>query len=353
MGPSKDVAIQSPGARRTAGIARLMARELPGMETLRMPTISVLMPVYNAAGYLSEAVESILGQTFADFEFLIVDDGSTDRSPAILERYAARDRRIRLTSRPNTGHTVALNELLGVAGGELLARMDADDIALPTRLARQVDYLRAHPDVVCVGTAVHFIDSAGRFLRARHPGMDHEEIQERALAGDCPLNHPSVMMRRAAVEAVGGYRAEFQPAEDLDLWLRLGEVGRLTSLPEVLMKYRQHTGSFSERYQRLQRERSAVAVLEACRRRGIPPRDVALSPWRPVDRRSRMQTYIGYGSRGLDRSDYRMAFHYSLQAIRQIPWRLGGWQLLARVLRRRLVRALRKRPQAPAADVKP
>jgi glycosyltransferase involved in cell wall biosynthesis len=319
-----------------------------------MPTVSALMPVYNAEPYLAEAVESILGQTFADFEFLIVNDGSTDRSGAILERYAARDRRIRLTSRPNTGYTVALNQLLDLASGEFVARMDADDVALPQRLARQVDYLRAHPDVVCVGSAVHMIDAAGRFLRNGHPGMDHEAIQQRALAGDCPLNHPSVMMRRAAVEAVGGYHAEFEPAEDLDLWLRLGEVGRLVNLPEVLMKYRQHVASFSEQYQRLQLERSAAAVLETCLRRGIPPRNVVVSPWRPVDRRSRMQTYVGYGCRGLERNDYRMALHYGLQAIRQVPWRAGGWWLLARLLRRLLVRDLLGRsPRPPASDAEP
>jgi len=318
------------------------------------PTVSVLMPVHNAERYLAEAVESILGQTFTDFEFLIIDDGSTDRSRAILERYTARDRRIRLTSRPNTGYTVALNELLGLARGELVARMDADDVALPERVARQVEYLRAHPEVVCVGTAVRFIDAAGRFLREGHPGMDDEEIQKRALAGDCPLNHPSVMMRRAAVEAVGRYHPEFQPAEDLDLWLRLGEVGRLTSLPEALMKYRQHAASFSEQYQQLQLARSAAAVLEACRRRGLPPRDVVVSRWRPVDRRSRMETYVGYGWRGLERDDYGMALQYSLRAIGQLPWRTGGWWLLARLLRRVLVRGLlRRSPRAQADDVEP
>jgi len=309
-----------------------------------MPSVSVMMPVYNAQPYLAEAVESILGQTFADFEFLIVDDGSTDRSGAMLERYAARDQRIQLTSRPNTGYTVALNELLDLADGELVARMDADDVALPQRLARQVDYLRTHPDIVCVGTAVHFIDSAGRLLRDAHPGMDHEALEERALAGRCPLNHPSVMMRRAAVVAVGGYRARFEPSEDHDLFLRLGEVGRLANLPEVLTKYRQHPQSASEQYQRLQCERSAAAVLEACRRRGIPPRDVAVSPWRPVDRRSRMQSYVDDGRRGLRRGDYRMALHYGLQAVAQVPWDPAGWRLLARILRRLLARALLKRP---------
>ena len=317
-----------------------------------MPTVSALMPVYNAEPYLAEAVESILGQTFADFEFLVVNDGSTDRSGAILERYAARDRRIRLTSRPNTGYTVALNQLLDLASGEFVARMDADDVALPQRLERQVDYLRAHRDVVCVGSAVQFIDGAGRFLRNAHPGMDHEAIQQRALAGDCPLNHPSIMMRRAAVQAVGGYHPEFEPAEDLDLWLRLGEVGRLTNLPEVLMKYRQHARSFSEQHQRLQLERSAAAVLEACRRRGIPPRDVAVSPWRPIDRRSRMQIYIRYGRQGFERSDYRVALHYGLQAVAQVPWDPAGWRLLARILQRLLARALLKRPPRASADAK-
>lgn len=320
------------------------------MESRMTPPVSVLMPVYNAGRYVAEAVESILGQTYADFEFLIVDDGSTDRSRAILERYAARDPRIRLVSRPNTGYAAALNELLGLARGELVARMDADDVALPERLLRQVNYLRAHPEVVCVGTAVHFIDGGGRFLRDGHPGMENEEIQERALAGDCPLNHPSVMMRRAAVEVAGGYHPEFQPAEDLDLWLRLGEVGSLTNLPDVLMKYRQHIASFSERHQLLQLERSAAAVLEACRRRGIPPRPVAVNSWRPTDRRSRMQTYVGYGCLGLERDDYGMALHYGLQAVGQVPWRAGGWWLLARILRRVLVRGLRKRA---LTDAKP
>jgi glycosyltransferase involved in cell wall biosynthesis len=317
------------------------------------PILSVLMPVHNAEPYLAEAVESILGQTFADFEFLIVDDGSTDRSRAILERYAARDRRIRLTSRPNTGHSVALNEMLARARGELVARMDADDVALPERFERQVTYLRAHPDVVCIGTAVQMIDRAGRLLGEAHPGMDHAEIQRQAMAGRCPLNHPSVMMRRASLAAVGGYRPEFQPAEDLDLWLRLGEVGLLANLPEPLMRYRQHTASFSERHHQVQLERSAAAVLEACRRRGIPPEEMALQPWRPVDRASRAETYVGYGWRGLERGDYAMAVHYAGKAIGQAPWRRGGWWLLARVLRRLLARPQPKRPPRAPADAKP
>ncbi len=112
------------------------------------PKVSVLMPVYNAGRHVAEATRSILARTFGDFEFLIVDDGSTDRSRSILERFAAEDPRIRLVSRPNTGYLVALDQMLGRARGELVARMDADDVALPDRFARQVRHLDAHADCV-------------------------------------------------------------------------------------------------------------------------------------------------------------------------------------------------------------
>src|SRR5213082_3006291 len=128
------------------------------------PVVSVLMPVYNAQRYLPAAVESILGQTFRDFEFIIIDDGSTDRSGEILRKFAAEDPRIKLISRPNTGYVVALNEALSCASGEFVARMDADDISLPTRFERQVAYLREHTDCVLVGTNVITMDSDGAMI---------------------------------------------------------------------------------------------------------------------------------------------------------------------------------------------
>ena len=115
------------------------------------PQISVLMPVYNAERFVAEAVQSILSQTFGDFEFIIIDDGSSDGSLEILRRFERADSRIRLSSRPNTGYTVALNEMLAMASGQFVARMDADDVAMPQRLQKQVDYLCAHPNCVVVG----------------------------------------------------------------------------------------------------------------------------------------------------------------------------------------------------------
>src|SRR5512135_1833139 len=140
------------------------------------PLISVCMPVYNAERYIARAVESILGQTFGDFEFLILDDGSTDGSLEILRRYANHDPRIRLTSRPNKGLPPSLNELVDQARGEFIARMDADDVALPERFARQVEYLRAHPDCVLVGSRVQLVDPEGDPLCDWCTMQEHEAI---------------------------------------------------------------------------------------------------------------------------------------------------------------------------------
>ncbi len=188
-----------------------------------MPLISVVMPVYNAEHYVGGAIESILTQTLADFEFLILDDGSTDRTPEILKRYAERDPRIHLVSRPNRGLVPTLNEGLALARGEFIARMDADDLALPQRFERQVAYLREHPEVLCMGGAAMEIDAAGRDLVVTRNPPDDETIQEFLVTGHNRLFHPTVMMRREPVLAVGGYREEMKVGQDLDLWLRLGE----------------------------------------------------------------------------------------------------------------------------------
>jgi Glycosyltransferase like family 2 len=135
--------------------------------------------------------------------------------------------------------------MLQQAQGDLIARMDADDIALLERFARQVEFLRNHPKVDVVGGAQEHIDSKGYHLTVSREPKEHDEMQERALSGVCPINHPSVMMRRKAVLAVGGYRVEMMPAEDLDLWLRMGERGRLANLPDVITRYRLHDSSVS------------------------------------------------------------------------------------------------------------
>lgn len=293
------------------------------------PLISVLMPVYNAERYVAEAVESILGQTFTDFEFLIVDDGSTDGSLAILRRYAEQDNRIRLISRPNTGLVIALNEMLGKARADLIARMDADDIAMPGRFAAQVAFLRDHPEVVCVGGRQQIIDASGRPLWVYHPPESDPEIQEVALSGRCPINHPSAMMRREAVLEVGGYREEMMPAEDLDLWLRLGERGQLANLPQVVLKYREHDRSVSAVRQHQQLEKFQAASDQACDRRGITRRCLPADAWRPIDRASRHARAVQCGWALFNQGDRQSALEYGARAVAFKPLQPDGWRLLA------------------------
>jgi glycosyltransferase involved in cell wall biosynthesis len=286
------------------------------------------MPVYNARRYLAEAVESVLAQTFGDFELIVIDDGSTDGSLRILRRFERRDRRIRLVSRENRGLVATLNEMIAMARGDLLARLDADDVAMPERFAVQVAYLRDHPDVVCIGTQIHVIDEFGRIKYNSHPGMDHDRIQELALAGECPLAHTSVMMRRGPVVAVGGYREEMEHAEDVDLWLRLGEVGRMANLPDVLAKYRFHDRSKCEVFMADQARFLKLASDRACERRGIAPRFVDQRPWRTTDRDTKFAETVESGWAGIAHGDRRKGLDYGKKAVRLMPRRKEGWWLL-------------------------
>ncbi|MBD3883569.1 glycosyltransferase [Phormidium tenue FACHB-886] len=298
---------------------------------MSIPLVSVIMPVYNAERFVAAAVESILGQTFEDFEFLIIDDGSTDRSRSILERYAVRDARIRLISRPNTGYTVALNELLQLAQGEFVARMDADDIAQPDRFRLQVTRLQQEPDLVCLGGAHGMIDEKGRWLTCLAMPETNAEIQALALAGHTPINHPCVMMRRSAVLQVGGYDPALAPCEDLDLWLRLGEIGRLANLKEMVLKYRLHAHSVSEQQGALQNQKAREACKRAWLRRGIPNgRFEATAAWRPsTDPQSRCAFMLRYGWWAFNSGQRQTALIYGLKAIQISPLQSEGWQLFA------------------------
>lgn len=208
--------------------------------------VTVLLPVHNAQRYLRAAVGSVLRQTFRDFELIVVDDGSTDASAGILQAFARQDRRVRVITRTQSGIVGALNDGLKAGGGDLVVRMDADDIAEPGRLAAQVQFMATHPRCVAVGTDVLFTDPEGGPLIRRNPATAHERIMDQLLVGNGgALIHPSVMFRREAMERVGQYRERYQWIEDLDIYLRLSEVGELANLAEVHLRYRQHLKSIN------------------------------------------------------------------------------------------------------------
>jgi glycosyltransferase involved in cell wall biosynthesis len=194
------------------------------------PRVSVVLPARDGGAYLADAVASILAQSFADLELLLIDDGSRDGAVAALAPLAARDPRLRLLENPGAGLVAALNYGLGQARGELVARMDADDFARPERLARQVAFLDASPDVALVGAQVAFIDAAGAPTgeRSRFPTAPAAVAAALAARG-CVIRHPTIVARKAALLAAGGYRAPCEGAEDYDLWLRLSERARLAN----------------------------------------------------------------------------------------------------------------------------
>ena len=199
---------------------------------MTIPAVSVLMGVWNGAPRVREAVGSVLGQTMGDLELIVIDDGSTDGTPAILESFG--DPRLRVERRARGGLTSALNRALALARAPLLARLDADDLAVPERLARQVAFLDAHPDVGLLGSAAREVDPSGRAIRTVCPPTDDAALR-RALIRSNPFVHSSMMMRRAAVELVKGYDPSFPVAQDYDLWMRLSRVTRMANLAEPLV----------------------------------------------------------------------------------------------------------------------
>ena len=248
------------------------------------PRVTVVLPVWNAGEYLAAAVESIRGQSLADWEMLAIDDGSTDGSRQVLDDFARRDGRITVTSRPNRGLAATLQEGIERSRTGIVALMNADDISHPDRLARQFAFLRRHPTVAALGTQTRLlVDGHATTIESRLP-LSPEACQ-RFLPVAPPLAHPTVMLRRAAVLAVGGYRPR-STVEDYDLWLRLADRFDLANLPEALLDYRLHDGQFSS----ARDEKVAVATLvvraaAAERRAGRPdPLDRAHADRATADR---------------------------------------------------------------------
>jgi glycosyltransferase involved in cell wall biosynthesis len=288
------------------------------------------MPVYNGGRYLREAVESVLRQSCADFEFVIIDDGSTDGSGAVLTEYARGDARIRLVQRENRGLVFSLNEGIAEARSGIIFRMDADDICRPDRLRLQLDFLDRHPEIVCVGGTWDVIDERGRHLTTLQPPLEDAEMQAGALAGHAPLCHPTAAFRRGPFERVGGYRPEAFPAEDLDLWLRLGEIGKLANLPDVLIAYRLHNNSISSRAGTSQRDRAFWICSQAWARRGIAGNFTSQWDWRPgPDRASQHRFFVRHGWWAFNSGQSRTATLYGLKAVATDPRRAAGWRLLA------------------------
>lgn len=201
--------------------------------------VSVIMSVYNTGKYLEEAIESIVNQTYQDFEFIIVDDCSSDRSLAILKEYEKRYDNIKLLYNvKNIGLTKSLNKAISVAKGEFIARMDADDISELHRFERQIAYFEEHADIDILGTFSNDINGHGEIFRKRTTPVHHNDIV-RMLPKLCPMAHPTVMFRKDRLASIGFYNEKYRTSQDLEMWFRAAGVGlRFANIPEFLFKYR-------------------------------------------------------------------------------------------------------------------
>ncbi len=226
------------------------------LKTTGKPRVTVLLPIYNAENYLRESVDSLLAQSYSDFEIIAVNDGSTDASKNILQ--GINDPRLNILDNDgNKGIIFTLNRGIRAARGQYIARMDADDVAKPDRFAKQVDYLDSHPQVALVGTGAYLIDEKGRTFDEWDVQM---ESLDKTILRYCCFIHPTVMFRREAVAEIGGYRDIARHAEDYDLWLRLSEKYPLANIPESLLKYRVHAQQIS-----LTKLDQQVAMANYCR----------------------------------------------------------------------------------------
>lgn len=202
------------------------------------PEVSVIMSVYNSEATLEAAVDSILDQSFENFEFIIVDDCSSDKSADILKQYENEDKRVRvLINETNIGLTRSLNKAISASSGRYIARQDADDLSLPGRLEKQIAFLHDHPETAVLGTSKAILNDSGKVIGTKP--LPERPDYNRLLKSNC-LAHGSVMIRREILEETGGYNEDFRMSQDYELWLRIAKTHRIANLPEPLYGVRRH-----------------------------------------------------------------------------------------------------------------
>ena len=308
---------------------------------MNQPEVSVVMSVYNGERYLRESVESVLAQTFTDFELIVINDGSTDASREILAEFETHDSRLRVIDQENQGLTRALILGCAEARGRYVARQDADDLSVPIRFATQLPYLQRHPEVALLSCSTRFIGPEGERLWELQSPDCNKLATSRLRCLDLDRlqgvnGHGSTMFRRADYLHVGGYRWQFRYAQDLDLWLRLTDLGQLAFVPEVLYLARFTPDCISMRSHGPQVQLARLAVESAkARQAGNSDQqwlDQAATIGQSGQRKSSRDGAAGacfIGSCLIKQGDAR-GIKYLKQAIRLNPWHLRAWVTLIR-----------------------
>jgi glycosyltransferase involved in cell wall biosynthesis len=302
------------------------------------PRVSVVMSVFNDERYILDAVESILNQTFRDFEFVIINDGSNDKTGEILSSF--QDERIRLFDQANQGLTPSLNRGLALARGAYIARMDGDDLSDPTRLEKEVLFLDRNRDVGLVGTFAYRIDEQGRRIGLYTYKTTYEEIREN-LWVDCPFCHSSVLFRKTCIERIGAYREKVGPAEDYDLWFRITEQFAAANIPEPLHAFRIDSQGITvnKRFDQLRSVRLVRRLAEERQKTGHDPLESwsqdridrtldALFPRTPENVRTVLLDNLIYLAEiYYVTGDYRRSASWLFKYQRQLPLNARGLRL--------------------------
>ena len=293
--------------------------------------LNVVMPVYNAGPYLAAAVESILNQTYSEFEFIIIDDGSTDESLALLQGYASQDARIKLISRENKGLVATRNELLSLAHAKYFAIMDSDDISYPDRLEKQLSFLENQPDYGIVGCRDMLIDPDGLDIRVINDNVSHEDIDRANLSFDVFQTLNAYMAVTEQIKAIGGYRDKIVYAEDRDVFLRMAEITKVMVLPDILYAYRQHyTNTCVTKANEVSLNVRQV-VADACQRRdiGLAPSEAGPHP----ENNTMVPLHNVWAWWALAGGNIKTARKYARKVFMKRPLSINSWRLLLCVSR--------------------
>lgn len=233
------------------------------------PTISVIMPAYNAADYIESAIKSILCQTYENFELIVINDGSTDDTESIVTKLANDDSRIFVINQPNLGIVESLNRGLKISRGTYIARMDADDISLPTRFQRQLNEFSTNPRLIACGTWFQKIDNCGKKLSSFfNPPITNKHCKQYLLLKNC-FAHPSIMLRRNIPSCKLEYNHDYVYAEDYKLWSDIQEHGDFYNIPEKLLLYRVHRNQISAQKLAMQQAVHSTIATENLNSQGI------------------------------------------------------------------------------------
>jgi lipopolysaccharide transport system ATP-binding protein len=318
---------------------RYAVQEAPIVETTddsdaetEIPMVSVVMPVRNAERYLDQAIGSLLAQTLRDFELIVIDDGSTDRSPEIIQRYADNDARIRPVLREHRGITPTLNQGLQLARGRYFCTLDADDVAAPELLDQEVSYLESHPECVLVACRLLLIDAEGAPIRTTNIEETHEDIDAALMGFHSFYTANGYLARRETVVEVGGFREDVALAEDRDLCLRLAERGRMGHIAEPLYLYRQHTTNVCQERMEELNECVRRVVSDARGRRRLEALPAEVGP-PALGRLSNMHRHRTWAWWALKAGNVGTARKHARACWWRAPWSPESWRVLLCSLR--------------------